>query len=102
MPAESGVPAGANIVAIRAWPDGLDALGNWPAYNEYESAGGWVLRQTRTHNAANDITDIAKTAGADWIDPVHDLAGNMQTGPRPGAETTRRPIRVQVSCTGDR
>ena len=89
MPAESGVPAGANIVAIRAWPDGLDALGNWPAYNEYESAGGWVLRQTRTHNAANDITDIAKTAGADWIDPVHDLAGNLQTGPKPGAETTR-------------
>lgn len=58
---------------------GLDGLGNFSNFDDDGSA------QTRTANAANEVTAI--TGG--WITPSYDRAGNMISGPKPGAETTR-------------
>ncbi|HAU39159.1 MAG TPA: hypothetical protein DCX07_15770 [Phycisphaerales bacterium] len=66
----------------------LNQLGDWSAYVE-KTSGSETLAQTRAHNAANEITAIGETTGASWIDPVHDAAGNMTSGPKAGAETTR-------------
>ncbi|MGE0376311.1 MAG: hypothetical protein AB7I48_28860 [Planctomycetaceae bacterium] len=38
--------------------------------------------QTRTHNDANEITDITETTGPSWATPAHDAAGNMTTIPK--------------------
>ena len=58
---------------------GLDGLGNFGTFDDDGAS------QTRTVNAANEITDI--TGG--WITPAYDAAGNMISGPKPGDETTR-------------
>jgi hypothetical protein len=34
---------------------GLDALGNWSAFNQDNDDGGWDLQQTRYHNLVNEI-----------------------------------------------
>ena len=60
----------------------LDSLGNWRSNT---TAAG---TQARTANAANEIGAITG-GGVDWIDPVYDAAGNMTSGPKAGAETTR-------------
>jgi len=52
---------------------GLDSLGNWNEFDEDANGGGFDLEQTRTHNAANEITDLSGTAN----DPTHDDAGSM-------------------------
>jgi YD repeat-containing protein len=43
--------------------------------------------QDRTHNAANEITDLAAASGApatsNWVDPEYDAAGNMTVRPNP-------------------
>jgi len=41
------------------------------------------LNQTRTVNAANEITAITESTGPAWIDPAYDAAGNMTTIPQP-------------------
>jgi RHS repeat-associated protein len=64
---------------------GLDQVGNWPTFKE-GTGTAWTLEQTRTNNAVNEITGIT---GGDWIVPAYDARGNMISGPKPGAETTR-------------
>jgi hypothetical protein len=60
-----------------------------------KTAGSTDLYQTRVHNKVNEIyhatygSAITESTGPSWIDPKHDAAGNMTSGPRPGAETTR-------------
>ncbi len=44
----------------------------------------WDLEQDRAHNDANEITDLSGS----WLDPAHDLAGNMTLAARPGDETS--------------
>ena len=75
----------------------LDQIGNWAGFKDDEGAGGvgnWDLDQTRDNNKVNEITDIDKTAGADWVVPAYDARGNMTSGPKPsgpntGDETTK-------------
>jgi len=77
----------------------LGAMGNWRGLNESTSDASWDLEQTRDHNKANEIDDsdsdtggddngnpIEASTGTDWIDPVHDAAGNMVFIPAPGHE----------------
>ena len=56
----------------------LDALGNWWAYAEVASGVG-TISQYRTHNAANEITDLSENIGSPWIDPTYDAAGDAST-----------------------
>lgn len=52
----------------------LDALGNWSQYQRDTDADAtWELSHNRTHNAANELTEIADDAD----DLAHDAAGNM-------------------------
>jgi len=84
------------------WASRLDALGNWPVFKQDDNGGGsgdagWELSQTRLHNKVNEIDNddnhanapSGSISGGSWILPVHDAAGNMTSGPKPGAETTR-------------
>ena len=75
----------------------LDLLGNWGGYVE-KTQGTTGLDQARYHNNANEIdTDnnhanapgeaLSATTGANWVDPAYDAAGNMTSGPKPGAES---------------
>ena len=57
----------------------LDSLGNFSA----TVTGG--ATQARVTNDANEITTLT---GSAWT-PTYDRAGNMISGPKPGAETTR-------------
>jgi len=50
---------------------------------EPDRAGSTDLNQTRTTNAANEITAITESTGPAWIDPAYDAAGNMTTIPQP-------------------
>lgn len=52
----------------------------------YGASGGNVgTLQTRTNNAANEITSVSGS----WVTPTYDAAGNMVSAPKAGAETTR-------------
>jgi RHS repeat-associated protein len=64
---------------------GLDGLGNFSSINNNG------VTQTRTANAANEITGI--TGGT--VTPAYDLAGNMTTMPQPGNAT------VGLTCVYD-
>jgi len=92
-------------VASQTWQWGLDAQGNWTAYNEDAGPGGqgqWDLEQTREHNAANEIDTDADHGDADeaaiyedsgqaqWVGPAYDAAGNLIEAPVPGSETARQ------------
>lgn len=60
----------------------LDSNGNWSGYREDDSGSGtWSLNQSRTANTVNEITDITELAGATWVTPEYDAAGNMTTIP---------------------
>lgn len=59
---------------------GLDAEGNFKTFND-----GNTPQQTRTVNAANEITGLSGS----WKDPVYDAAGNLISGPKVRTETTR-------------
>ena len=59
---------------------GLDSLGNWNTVTDDVAS----TTETRTANDANEIASISGTG----IQPTYDDAGNMITGPKPGAETT--------------
>jgi len=58
----------------------LDQTGNWT--NFIQGVVG-ALNQDRTHNKANEITDIDKTVGDAWPTPTHDDNGNMTAFPQP-------------------
>src|SRR5439155_11550388 len=67
--------------------DVLEALGDWRTFTwqvfDLSPDPSEPVTQSRTHNAANELTAISGT-GADWIDPVYDAAGNMTKAPKPG------------------
>ena len=55
----------------------FDETGNW--MTDYNAASS--LSQSRTQNAANEITALAQVPSA--VQPTYDLAGNMRTVPQP-------------------
>jgi RHS repeat-associated protein len=59
----------------------LDQLGNWGGFKQDNDGSGWDLEQTRAHNDVNEVGTIGATTGTNWVDPVHDAAGNMTTMP---------------------
>jgi hypothetical protein len=76
---------GGSIVSEQVWT--LDAWGNWTKLDE-KTSGAATLNQTRGHNNANEITSIGIAVpgvGDNWYDPTYDSAGNLATGPKPGA-----------------
>jgi RHS repeat-associated protein len=90
----------------KSWSYGLDALGNWGSFVT-TTTGTVTLNQTRTHNAVNEIdvdadhantpgASIAASVGDNWVDPKYDAAGNMTSGPKPGAETTRMHLKYDA------
>ena len=70
----------------------LDPTGNWTGYKQDTDGDGvWDLDQTRTHNAANEITGHAELADPvenAWATPAYDRAGNMTTVPKPNLPTS--------------
>ena len=58
----------------------LDETGN---FTDFVQTGTDSVTQSRSHNAVNEITNIAETAGAAWVTPTHDDAGNMTAIPQP-------------------
>jgi RHS repeat-associated protein len=63
----------------------LDQLGNWLSFFDDE-LGELPLDQDRTHNAANEITDITTNTGLIWVDPVYNAAGCLISGPQSRSE----------------
>ncbi len=62
----------------------LDATGNWVNFTQGNPATpAEALDQQRAHNTVNEITDIARTVGANWVAPQHDRNGNTTLLPRP-------------------
>ncbi|MCX5673920.1 MAG: autotransporter-associated beta strand repeat-containing protein [Planctomycetota bacterium] len=76
----------ANSTFEQEW-DILDSLGNWQEFSEDADGGGesQAQDQSRTHDEANELTGI--TGNLNWVDPLHDDAGNMILAPRPGQES---------------
>ena len=71
---------------------------------------GLGLGETRTHNAANEITAIAATTGSAWPAPAYDLAGNTTILPQPAApaeayacvyDAWNRLVRVSNATSGE-
>jgi RHS repeat-associated protein len=88
----SGTPYSGVTSPVKTQDFGLEALGNWKTFKEDDDATlDWdMLNQSRTHNPVNEMTGISQGQGqTQWIVPAYDLAGNMTSGPKPGAETTR-------------
>jgi len=63
----------------------LDALGNWAEFVQM-TAGSTTLDQDRTHNLANEITEIDSSD----THVAHDAAGNMTKMPKPGVWNAHR------------
>ncbi|WP_428940714.1 RHS repeat-associated core domain-containing protein [Fontivita pretiosa] len=72
----------------------LKALGNWTSFKEDANGNGTFtdatatdLTQTRSHNKANEITDISgEQAGqVAWATPAYDAMGNVTSYPKPSA-----------------
>jgi hypothetical protein len=57
----------------------LDGLGNWSTFQEDTGNNGWDLSQLRSHNLANELTQI-NFSGTNL---AHDGAGNMTKIPQP-------------------
>lgn len=64
-----------------------DQTGNWNAYHDQVPG----LNQTRTQNAANEISSIAGPAGV--VQPAYDPAGNMTACPKPGDWDTQYDLK---------
>ena len=59
----------------------LDSAGNWSNYKRDTTPDGtWDVNHARTHNGANEITQVAGSSSL--VD--HDAAGNMTKLPQPG------------------
>ena len=78
-------PTRDGLTTVRRRQDwALDATGNWNGFREdADGDGTWELDQSRTANAANELTGISQTAGPQWATPAYDAAGNMTTVPQP-------------------
>jgi RHS repeat-associated protein len=62
----------------------LDATGNWQNFTQNDQAdASQTLDQQRVANQVNEITQIARTVGADWATPAYDRNGNMTVIPQP-------------------
>jgi RHS repeat-associated protein len=62
----------------------LDATGNWRNFTQNDQADpDQTLDQQRLANRVNEITQIARTVGADWATPEYDRNGNMTVIPQP-------------------
>jgi len=92
-----------NFNDARSWT--LDPLGNWDEFKmDDDSNTDWdVLDQDRAHNKVNEIDtddDHANDPGnsisgtPNWIDPTYDAAGNVTSGPKPGAAKKNRKSSV--------
>ncbi|NQU22542.1 MAG: hypothetical protein HQ567_14790 [Candidatus Nealsonbacteria bacterium] len=90
--ADRGTLSGGNITTKKFEQNwSLDAMGNWTGFSDDQDGNGFELVQPRYHNTVNEIDGnsgdpIDATTGINWYDPTYDAAGNMQTGPKPGAE----------------
>ncbi|WP_428940601.1 RHS repeat domain-containing protein [Fontivita pretiosa] len=81
----------------------LKAQGNWTSFKEDANGNGTFsdaadLTQTRTHNKANEITDISgEQAGqVAWATPAYDAMGNVTSYPKPGAMTSSYTCKYDV------
>ena len=77
----------------------LDATGNWPGFSNSES--GNTFNQTRTSNAANEITAIAQTTSpppSNWATPAYNAVGNMTSMP---SSSSLIPPTSSLSATYD-
>ncbi|WP_428940716.1 RHS repeat domain-containing protein [Fontivita pretiosa] len=70
----------------------LKALGNWTSFREDADGNGTFsdsadLTQTRSHNKANEITDISgeQVGQVAWATPGYDAMGNVTSYPKPSA-----------------
>jgi RHS repeat-associated protein len=72
-----------NGVDHQSW--NLDGLGNWNAFTDQGTT------EIREHNEANEITDIDG-----GINPTHDTAGNMTSGPKPDSPTERQHYTIDA------
>jgi RHS repeat-associated protein len=67
----------------------LDATSNWQNFTQNDQAdANQTLDQQRLHNRVNEITNIARTVGAEWATPEYDRNGNMTVIPQPKEMTT--------------
>jgi RHS repeat-associated protein len=76
------------IASTPTWQEDFnyDATGNWNgASTGYQTQvnGTTTLNQNRTHNVANEITNITETTGTAWPTPTQDSNGNITVTPRP-------------------
>lgn len=69
--------------AAQCWS--LDELGNWPHFRASTNGSTWTLEQSRSANAANEITSLTNQTGSSWTAPAYDPAGNLTTLPQPAA-----------------
>ncbi|QDU44544.1 tRNA3(Ser)-specific nuclease WapA precursor [Symmachiella dynata] len=65
----------------------LQRSGNWSNFTEVSNSTT-NLSQSRTVNAANEITNVTETVGPSWATPAYDASGNMESIPSPTALTT--------------
>jgi len=62
----------------------FDATGNWKNFTQFDPTDAAnTLDQQRSHNRVNEITEIARTVGADWSTPTYERNGNT-TGDEAG------------------
>lgn len=70
----------------RTW--GLDTFGNWSDFEIDEDNDGTLdVDQTRTHNQANEVTNVSTTGGF-----THDAAGNLIEMPTDVSTTTKQLV----------
>ncbi len=69
-----------NLSFAQQWR--LDATENWSGFVTTDVATpANNLDQQRVSNPANEITDVTRRYGANWVNPAYDRAGNMTTIP---------------------
>jgi RHS repeat-associated protein len=61
----------------------LDPTSNWHGFREANTGTLWTTLQSRSTNAANEITDITNSIGSAWPMPEYDEAGNLTVMPQP-------------------
>lgn len=71
-----------NLTLQQGWE--LDCTGNWDNFTQEDTADpNQDLDQQRAQNRVNEITNIARTVGANWATPEYDKNGNMSVIPQP-------------------
>jgi len=58
----------------------FDSTGKWKNFTQFDPTdAAKTLDQQRLHNRVNEITEIARTVGANWATPTYDRNGNTLT-----------------------